>query len=741
MLAFAGIFDGTTLTINQTANDGDIVIANNGGNSAFRALDSSGFWNGVPATNVIVNLLPNTGNKLQFDLDNFHAGNAELNLGDGDRAVVFGGTSNLIAGNLTIMGGTGDQEVLFDVPIPLGVVGNAMINLSTGADNTVFSANANIAGTLSFVGVNAVVNQADLAVGQSLIVENTFDPLNGLFSNMGTMSIAGDFIFNGGSGLDVIDFTAIGSSQMIGGSFMLELGESTADGQGMTNFHLGSVVTDTVIGGNVSLTSRAQFNTTDFILFAQFGGDILVNLAESDVATNTVLVGETTAGTSIDYVGGNGPDALGIQFQSASTGAINASFGMGGDSFLFPSAAFGSMRADFGGGGQDSFSSYGDKLTFDAEFLNMNGFNHFYTATKDLWNIVQLADVGDITLDNNADGNAPQILNGNGAISELSPADNVRLNLLSYSSGDVTVDFDNAFAGDVLLDLFSGDRRVEFTGDDNSIGGSLRIFANDGDQYVDLAANSDLVVGENALITLRNGFDQVDDSGNNITVGNNLIMRRVNYFENDGVLTVGNNLTWNSASENVANTFDNDGTLDVGNQLYFKSGPGLDNVLLNHGVIIGGSAFVDVGDGPGTGPQNIFLTSGFSVGDRLKILGGVNALGNVLKMDSQTVVGGNLIVNFSNNLFANQAVLAGSYEGNYGVYRGGPAADAVTFRAQADDMRFVLQVEEGADTFTLDDETNLLSLFANFGADQDIDVFIDEFGSTYPFPVTLVNLP
>ena len=98
-------------------------------------------------------------------------------------------------------------------------------------------------------------------------------------------------------------------------------------------------------------------------------------------------------------------------------------------------------------------------------------------------------------------------------------------------------------------------------------------------------------------------------------------------------------------------------------------------------------------------------------------------------------------MNFSANPFANQAILAGSYEGNFGLYKGGSAADTVTFRAQADDMKFVLRVNEGSDTFTLEDDSTLFSLFANFGADQDFDVFIDEFGSTYPFPVQLVNLP
>ncbi len=82
-LAFTGMFDGTTLTLTQTMDDGDVVVDNNGTDDAFRTTDGSGTSEFDAATNVIVNLLGDTGNQLDFDLDNPHTGSAELNLGNG----------------------------------------------------------------------------------------------------------------------------------------------------------------------------------------------------------------------------------------------------------------------------------------------------------------------------------------------------------------------------------------------------------------------------------------------------------------------------------------------------------------------------------------------------------------------------------------------------------------------------------------------------------------------------------
>ena len=153
------------------------------------------------------------------------------------------------------------------------------------------------------------------------------------------------------------------------------------------------------------------------------GGDVRVNLVDSDVATNTILVG-FLGGTSIDYIGGDGPDALGIANVAASSPTFTAALGLGGDSLAVATVGFASLRADFGGGGEESLEvGPNSKLSYDAQLLNMNDFNHFYTVNNDLWNIVQLADVGDVTLDNNGDGNAVQVRNGKTAqsVSYLQP--------------------------------------------------------------------------------------------------------------------------------------------------------------------------------------------------------------------------------------------------------------------------------------------------------------------------------
>lgn len=123
------VFDGTTLTITQTVNDGDITIDNNGAGNAFRSTDGAGTVVHDVATNLVVNLLPNTINTLNLVLDNVHAGSITLNLGDGARTVNLAGTNNTM-GSLSIMGGTGAQIVEVATVANLFVTGSLTIDLS-----------------------------------------------------------------------------------------------------------------------------------------------------------------------------------------------------------------------------------------------------------------------------------------------------------------------------------------------------------------------------------------------------------------------------------------------------------------------------------------------------------------------------------------------------------------------------------------------------------------------------------
>ncbi len=636
--------------------------------------------------------------------------------------------------NLMITGGMGDQTIEVAVNNGLTVGGNFVVDLADGNDMVDEDANdINVTGDLNFSGVNNFQNNGTMTVGGNVSVDSTADTMDSVFDDDATMTIGGDFVYTGGDGRDEVLLNGLVGGSSIGGSATIDLGDNSVGGTQYVFLNMpGSAV-----GGSLTVRSNSALNPDSVSMdpTATFGGDIEINLGGG---TNTTDMLGVFGGTSVTYRGGSGRDIVAFGM-TGNPATVNIVLYGGDDNFTLEAGASiapTTLRVDFGGGDDMLVNNFGD-FTFNATLLNWHDFNRYYTVSNDLWNITQTADTGDVTLDNNGTAGAIRVLNG--FVTELTAADNVRLNMFNGGTSNVFVDLDAAFAGDILLDLLQGDRDVSFVGDDNSVGGDLRIFGNAGDQNVYLAVNNDLSVGGVLLVTLRDGYDSVDENGNNITVGGDFILRRVNFFDNDGVLTVGNNFAWNSSTEDVDSTFDNDGTMTVGNQLYYKGGAGLDTVLFNDGVTAGGVGYIDVGDGPGNLAQSISLANGFSVGARMTVTGGNNTLGNFLITDEMTDIGGNFVVDFSASTSPNQAILVGQTDGSYGSYLGGTGDEIVTLNLIGNDMNFVVRLDGGDDTFTLGEFTDVLSLLVDFG-DGD-DTFIDDIGQPYPFPVTIQNLP
>lgn len=166
----------------------------------------------------------------------------------------------------------------------------------------------------------------------------------------------------------------------------------------------------------------------------------------------------------------------------------------------------------------------------------------------------------------------------------------------------------------------------------------------------------------------------------------------------------------------------------------------MDDVLLNvGGVTVAGNVFINIGGGDQfVDAQNISLTGGFSAG-RLAIVGSDSLGTNQVVTDDFTTIAGDVTVNFTGTTNSNTAVLLGSYGGTYGTFRGGTANDTLTFGASGDDISFVALMNEGDDMVSLLASTSLLSLVLDFG-DGD-DVFMDNLGMPYPFPVSIANLP
>lgn len=716
---------GDSLMSTQVSDPG-IVTVNNSGAGAIRFVDG-GTNVLATVTNLTIHMMDNTSN-LNIRLDNTLAGDLEVNLGDGARTLNLLGADNSIGGDLLITGGSGDQLVNLAVNNALDVGGVASIDLGSGNDRVDESGNDITIGTqLDFKGVNRFTNDATLMVNGGLIVDNSGQTDRSWFIDNGTLNVTGDFNYTGSDVRDEVLLEGAGGST-IGGQAIIHLGDNTAGGPQSVKFGPGSST-----GGlmNATSTNAASSDTFTSDATTSFGGDIKINFGDG---TNTATIFGVLGGSEVSYVGGSGVDT--VNYATTGTPAeVNIVLGSGGDTFtLEPGAVISptTLRVDFGGGTDTFTNNYGN-FDFNANLLNLDGLNYHYDHAASNLRIVQVANSGNITVANNGTGGAIRVIN-DGTV-EIAPVNDIRVTLLSNTDSDLFIDYDNAFAGDTIIELKNGDRNVRFVGTNNSIGGFLRIDSGSiGDQNIFLAVNSDLNVGESAVINLRGGIDMIDDGANNLTIGKNLIMRSVNTFRNENTLNITGNLTMNTRFDNEASVLDNNGIMNIGGNLSYFGGNKADRVFLQN-TDIDGVLNIDLGSGDGT--QIADFTGNTSMG-RMRVFGG-NTIGtNRVLTDAATVVDTDVVVNFSNSNAKNVVTLLGNYGGTYGSFRGGSGIDLFTFGATANDMHFVTRMGANNDRFTLASSAILMSTLLDFGSGNDI--FDDEIGEPYPFPVTIKNL-
>ena len=732
LLGFDYAYDSTTDTLSATevSNAGAVEFDNNGLGNAFRF--NNGGADLVPAANFNVTMLDGTGATLDIDLDFAHTGNMSIDIGDGIRTLNFSGFNNSIGGDLTVIGGTDSQTVEVGVNANFAVGGNASFDLGLGVDTVdEDGSDVSITGDLDFLGVNLFENNGIMVVGGNLSFDTTNESEDSELDNDGSLTVTGNLTYIGG---DEVDDVFINDGTMIGGDLFADLGDGItagADDQDV-NLTLGSSVggTFTVISGDSTNGDSVEMDGVTSI-----GGDINVDLGDG---SNTASFLGTFGGTDISYFGGADTDLVVFGMTGANAN-VNVNLFSGDDSFsLNAGAVIGpKLRVDFGGG-TDTFTNNFGAFIFDASLLNWEGFDRFYNFGTDNLNIVQVLDTGDITLDDNGTANAIRLTSS--ALTEMTPATNVRLKLLANSSTNIATALDAGLSGNLIYDLMSGDRAIEFTGTSNTVGGLFRIEASDGIQVVDLAVNADLNVGGNAVINLREGSDSIDDGANNLNVTGNMILRSVNVFENTNDLTVGGNFNMNSTFESEDSKLDNDGTMNIGGAFTYTGGDGVDDVILNlGGVSVAGNVLIDVGNASElTDAQDVSLAGGFSAA-RLTIRGGDSLGGNNVTTDALTVVTGNVLVNFTDSTTNNTTVLFGEFGGGFGTYRGGSGIDEVSIDATAVDMNFVTRLGEGDDSFTLGANTVLLAGTLDGG--DGVDTFVDLIGVPYPFPFTIENIP
>ncbi len=720
-----------SLISTQVSDPGPITVDNNGAVNAFRFVNG-GTSTLTPANHLTLNMLNGSGTALTLDLDNPHIGDVVLNLGDGSRTASFTGALNSIGGSLHVTGGTGSQTVNAAVNARLLVGAN--LNIDTGAGPDTFSTGANGLGVTGFAnvsGVNTLNNGGLMTIGGSFTFNTSTDNENSTLSNTGTLSVGGLFIYTGGTGRDSILLTGAGGNNF-GGNMLISLGD---------NILLGSQTVDigapATLSGKLTASSIATTNT-DILKTAAgvvINGDIDVNLGGG---TNELELRGTFGGANVKFNGGSGNDKATYGLTGNPVDP-NIKLSSGDDQFILEAGTqiASQLRVDFGGG-SDSFTNNYGNFDFDANLLNWRGFNRYYVdATRSLAN-EQLADSGNLVLDNNGAGGAFRLFT-DGTFTTMTAADHVRLILLDNTAPNVTIDLDSAVVGDLIAQLRGGNRTVTFTGSNNTVGGLLRIEAAAGDQSITLGTTNRVMAGANLVINGRDGNDTVVNGTQNVVVGQDLLLRNINHFENNNMVTVGRDVNMVGVSYVENAVFLNKGTFNVNRNFTYLGGTALDEVKFSAGsASIAGFTYVDLGASADLVNRQIARFSGPFSTSSLQVTTGNSANGAFFSTDNATNVSGNVLVNFSKARGVNTANFRGSFAGTFGNYQGGIGADTVVFGAVANAMAFSSVLNNGNDVFNFEGTASLDSAFIDFGAGA--DTFINNLPVPAPFPINVINL-
>ncbi len=767
MLSFVGFFDGITLDLVQTGDDGDIIIDNNGLGGAFRAIDNADTLTFVDAQNVSVKLLPNTFNQLNFNIVTSHTGNVLIDLDNGARDLVFGGALNTIDGNLEVLGGNGVQNVNFGGGTAHTTQGDVSVDLGNGFDrafNNDFS--LTFGSNVSFVGVNEFIysdlgdNDALLTVGGNFTMDVSNESVESFLTEIDTgddtlnSTISGNFTYIGG---DDIDHVSLNNTD-IGGDLtaLLDLGTPFfGDPQDLTTLE------DADIGGNTLIVAGDANLGNTVSLQGTFAGDVDIELGESNLG-NQVITNATFGGdlsiTIDDSVSGNDVLLNGafngnlvtmelsdtedfVDYNLVGTQAdVVANLNAGDDTFIL-NQVVNQLNVDFGNDPFDEFVNNIGRFTFDVFLTNLHFFDHLYTVADDTLTLTQVGDTGDITIDNDGGpgfGTDWRLFTEIGGLTSTTAANNLTLNMLDNTGNNVEIDLFNPVISFLTLNLGEGDRSLEFTGASNNPLRDITITAGAGVQNVDLAINASLAVAT-LNVDLGDGFDTVRNNGNNLLVSEDFIFTGVNMFRNDANLSIARDAIISTANENIDSIFANDSTIFVGRDFSFTGGDGADRVNLNgpDGNSFSGNVNIDLGGNTNPGMQTAWLNGPFtSIAGNLIVSSSGDVGTDYFITTANTEIGGLIDVSLGDG--NNQADILGMISGEFVNYSGGIGSDIVTFGTTGNPVDLDVFLGAGDDSFTLLAGASLDgNLMIDFGPGN--DEFVNLNGS-FEFDATLLNL-
>lgn len=349
--------------------------------------------------------------------------------------------------------------------------------------------------------------------------------------------------------------------------------------------------------------------------------------------------------------------------------------------------------------------------------------------------VTQTADDGPLVV--GTTGGGMNVADGSGVLFLLGdPPKSLTIQMAAVAS-NLEIDLDVPLPGN--LDLRLEDTvEVFFTGDSNTVGGSVKITAGEGDQLVDIAVNAPFSVGKNLQIDLGPGDDTVDEAGNDVTVGGNARFTNVNAFENNGVATFMKNLVWDTKKDPLGSELDNDGTMDILGGLKFTGGDGGDRALLNGDLSIGKNVSISFGDTDG-GLQDLLANDpSVEIGGKVSVRGQAPTrfLGN-----SGASFGGDISVKVGAGEVGSSNIsnLIGSFGGKSIKYSSVNGIDDVTVGMTGNPVKISMKLGDEDDTLTLDAGADIGSLSVDFG--DGTDTFTNPFGADPDFKLKTKNLP
>ncbi len=671
-------YDPTASSLNSVqvaATGGLVTFDNNGAGDSIRVTGNTMTVLG-PVDHLSITMLDGSLDNLDVDLDSALAGDLMVDLNNGLRSFRLTGINNTIGGNLSVEAGAGAQSVAGSLNQALEIGGDFDMDLGSGNDSLSFNGNgATVPGTMNLSRVNNLINDDLLSIGGDLNVDVSTETQNTQIVDSAIISVAGNLTYLGSDAGDILQLNA-----------------------------------NTAVGGDINIDTRNGANVA--AILGIFGG------------------------SEVNYAGGNGVDVVTF----GTTGAqadVNVRLRSGNDTFNLESGASiapDSLRVDFGSGDDTFLSDYG-QFDFNAQLLNLDGYNAFFDLATGNLDVVQVTDTGDVTIDNNGPSSAIQF--GVGTMNTLTPAEDLRLILLANSSTNVTADFDNVRVGNTVFQLRSGDRDVFFTGSNNSFEGLLRVEAADGTQNVHVAETNGLAVNGTFIFNGRDGDDTLM-ADRSVFVNGAMLLRGVNDFVNNQGVNVSGDFNVITLLEDQDTRLISNNSFFVGGNFTYLGGGGVDAInFKSSGATIGGFTYIDIADSnDAVNKQRVSLTGGFTT-DNLVVDGSTAIAGNYFATDAATVVTQDVIVNFASSSPNNTAEFFGNYGGTYGTYRGGTSSDFVVFGATANNMLFASLMGAGNDVFTIDAGADLDFLYVDFGPGND---FLDnQLGNPLPFSSNIFN--